>query len=288
MRRLLERSFAEAWSFEEDLPWRTRVDPLRPGTGLQSLLEDYAPVRRMTARRRAELAFAESVHHLSNLLAGERSGERLAAQVIAAGSSDVEILSVIAHDEARHYLALHRYLDEKAGRVERTDAALSEVIEALEERASPEAKLLVGQVILEWTAAALLATLVARVREPLLRAILRYNLRDESRHIAYGTLLRPELARSFAAARPRREMEDLAYEAVRASARALLAAPVWRRFGLSPKAARAHAVSVLQQAGVIDRYTLHVPLQLERCGFPAERMRARLSRDLAPSLRADA
>jgi hypothetical protein len=281
--RLVARSLSEAWSFDRDLPWETRVDPEAPAAGLETLLAGFAPVKAMAARDRRRLAFAETSYHLSNLLAGERSGERLAAQVLLLAQRDVEFLAIVASEEAKHYLALERWLREKAGRVQKPDAALTHVIAALESEGSAEVKLLVGQVVLEWTAAALLATLVARVREPLLKAILRLNLRDESRHIAYGALLQPVLSRAFGGGKATAALEDLAYEAIRASARALLATPVWRAFGLGP-GARRHAVDVLARLGVIERYQKHVPVQLARCGFPTDRIVRRLQRDLVPSL----
>jgi len=58
-----------------------------------------------------------------------------------------------------------------------TDDAVHRVCDAIEACASPEVKLLVGQVVFEWTAASLVATLLTKSREPLLAAVLRVNLK---------------------------------------------------------------------------------------------------------------
>ena len=281
---LIHRSLRDAWRFDE-LPWEITLDPERRDLHTAGLLDAGLPqVTRMTPAQRHELAFAEACYHLSNLLAGERSGERLAAQAMILGERDVELLAIIAQEEAKHYLALDRYLRRKAGRCYRPARVLVQVIDALEQSGSAEVKLLVGQVVLEWTAAALITSLVARVREPLLRSILRLNLRDEARHIAYGYLLRPLMAREFARSRPRRELEDLVYEAVRASAATLLAMPAWREFGLPLARARRVALERITSMGVLQRYRDLVPQQLQRYGFPVERLRRRLESDLEPAL----
>jgi hypothetical protein len=141
-------------------------------------------------------------------------------------------------------------------------------------------------VVLEWTAASLVSTLLTQSREPLLAAILRANLRDEARHLAFSQELREPLALVFAGRVPR-EMEDLVFESVRASASALLAEPVWSELGLPLRQMRKHALERLEKLGVLDRYRKLVPQQLERCGFPVERLQRRLGRDLLKGLVAD-
>ena len=84
------------------------------------------------------------------------------------------------------------------------------------------------------------------------------------------------------------EMEDLVFESVRASVAALLAEPVWGELGLPPRRMRQHALERLERLGVLHRYRSLVPDQLERCGFPAARLRRRLGRGLVRGLIGDA
>src|SRR5204863_8156401 len=126
----------------------------------------------------------------------------------------------------------HRYLAEKARVLYPPCRQLRRALDAVEACASPEIKVLLGQVVFEWNAASLLATLVTKAREPLLSAVLRTNLKDEARHLAYSQELREPLARVLSG-RIAPGMEDLVFESIRASVAAHLAEPVWEELGLT-------------------------------------------------------
>jgi hypothetical protein len=287
---LVENALRNAWAFD-DLPWHLDVDQGRQTFPEESLFaEDLKPFRAMTVAQRRAFVFRETCFHLSNLLAGERSGEHLVAQVLVLTARERpahrEFLALMAQEEAKHFLALQRYLSEKAGVLYPACRQLRSALESIEECASPEVKLLVGQVVFEWTAASLVATLLTKAREPLLAAVLRYNLKDEARHLAYSQELREPLAAALRG-RLHREAEDLVFESVRASVAALLAEPVWSELGLPAQKMRRHALERLERLGVLHRYRTLVPDQLERCGFPAAGLRRRLGRGLVKGLIAD-
>jgi len=82
-------------------------------------------------------------------------------------------------------------------------------------------------------------------------------------------------------------MEDIVFESIRASVAALLARPVWDELGLPARQMRRHALDRLERMGVLHRYRTVVPEQLERCGFPAARLRRRLGKGLVKGLIAD-
>lgn len=287
---LVETALRNAWVFDS-LPWHLDVDPERETFPQQSLFaEGLKPFRAMTPAQQRAFVFRETCFHLSNLLAGERSGEHLVAQVMVLTARERpahrEFLALMAQEEAKHFLALQRYLSEKAGVLYPPCRRLRAALEAIEDCSSPEVKLLIGQVVFEWTAASLVATLLTKAREPLLSAVLRYNLKDEARHLAYSQELREPLATALRG-RLHAEAEDLVFESVRASVAALLAEPVWAELGLPARQMRRHALDRLERAGVLHRYRTLVPEQLERCGFPAARLRRRLGRGLVKGLIAD-
>jgi len=288
---LVESALKNAWVFE-DLPWHLPVDPERETFPAESFFASgLAAFQKMSAPQRRSFVFRETCFHLSNLLAGEHSGEQLVAQVMVLTArerpADREFLAVMAQEEAKHFLALQRYLSEKAGVLYPPCRRLRSALRSIEECDSPAVKLLVGQVVFEWTAASLVSTLLTKAREPLLSAVLRANLRDEARHLAYGHELREPLTRVLGGAVPR-GIEDLVFESIRASVAALLAEPVWGELGLPAKRMRRHALDRLERLGVLHRYRTLVPEQLERCGFPAARLRRRLGQGLVKGLIADA
>ena len=287
---LIDSSLRHAWAFHE-LPWQVDVDPERDAFSGQSFFaEGLRSFRAMSLPQRRSFVFRETCFHLSNLLAGERSGETLVAQVLVLTARERaghrEFLAIMAQEEAKHFLALQRYLSEKAGVLYPPCGKLRSALAAVESCASPEVKLLIGQVVFEWTAASLVSTLLLRSREPLLTALLRVNLKDEARHLAYSQELREPLAAVLAGGVPR-EMEDLVFESVRASVAALLAEPVWGELGLEGRKMRTHALERLERLGVMRRYRELVPMQLERCGFPVDRLKRRLGRGLTKGLAAD-
>jgi hypothetical protein len=287
---LVETALRNAWAFD-DLPWHLDVDPERKAFPQESLFaEGLKPFRGMTAAQKRSFVFRETCFHLSNLLAGERSGEHLVAQVMVLTARERpthrEFLAVMAQEEAKHFLALQRYLSEKAGVLYPPCHQLRSALDAIEECGSPEVKLLVGQVVFEWTAASLVATLLIKARDPLLSAVLRFNLKDEARHLAYSQELREPLAAALRG-RLHGEAEDLVFESLRASVAALLAEPVWGELGLPMRQMRRHALERLERVGVLHKYRTLVPDQLERCGFPAGRLRRRLGRGLVKGLIAD-
>jgi len=287
---LVDSALKNAWSFDS-LPWKLEVDPERGAFPEESFFaRGLRAFEGMTARDKRTFVFRETCFHLSNLLAGERSGENLIAQVMVLTArerpADREFLAVMAQEEAKHFLALQRYLSEKAGVLYPPCRRLRSALQAIEDCASPEVKLLVGQVVFEWTAASLVATLLTKAREPLLTAVLRVNLKDEARHLAYSQELREPLSQALAG-KVFPEMEDLVFESIRASVAALLAEPVWSELELPKRRMRRHALDRLETLGVLHRYRSLVPDQLDRCGFPTERLRRRLGTGLVKGLIAD-
>ena len=116
---LVDSALRHAWAFDE-LPWHLEVDPERDRFPQESFFaEGLRSFGAMSAAQRRSFVFRETCFHLSNLLAGERSGEQLVAQVMVLTARERpthrEFLAVMAQEEAKHYLALHRYLSEKAG-----------------------------------------------------------------------------------------------------------------------------------------------------------------------------
>jgi len=288
---LVDSALRNAWAFD-DLPWHLEVDPERKIFPWESFFASgLKQFRAMTAPQRRSFVFRETCFHLSNLLVGERSGEHLVAQVLVLSAKERpahrEILALMAQEEAKHYLALQRYLSEKARVLYPPSPRLQSALNAVEACASPEIKVLLGQVVFEWNAASLLATLVTKAREPLLAAVLRVNLRDEARHLAYSQELREPLTKVLSN-RIAPEMDDLVFESVRASVAAHLAEPVWEELGLTARQMRRHALGRLERLGILHRYRTLVPDQLERCGFPTRRLRRRLGQGLAKGLLSDA
>ena len=145
---LIDSALRNAWSFNE-LPWHLEVDAGRDRFPEESFFAGgLRAFRAMSPAQRRAFVFRETCFHLSNLMAGERSGEHLVAQVLVLTARErpahCEFLALMVQEEAKHYLALQRYLSEKAGVLYPPTARLRRALDAVEACASPEMKLLVG------------------------------------------------------------------------------------------------------------------------------------------------
>lgn len=235
----------------------------------------------MTAQQQQQVAFREACFHLSNLLGGERCGERLGAEVIALTTEhrtvDREFLAQLVSDEVRHATALERYLRDKVDLLYEPDPLLVRAFDAVAEAPWPEIKLLAGQAVFEWTAASLISTLFVRANEPLVKKILQLNLRDEARHLEYSRLVSEPLRRLVGARSTTDQTDDVLFLAIAGSLGALFATPVWEEAGIPTQDARAQVFSKLEASGVITRYQTLLLRQIARCGYPIEGLEKKLA-----------
>jgi hypothetical protein len=91
-------------------------------------------------------------------------------------------------DEARHVEVFSRYLREKLEWEWPINASLRELLDATITDSRWDFKYLGMQVIIEGLAMAAFGTLHRLAQEPLLKELLYYVMRDESRHVAFGVL----------------------------------------------------------------------------------------------------
>lgn len=287
--QLVRRAYAEAWDPEVDLAWDRRVEwDATSVPDRVSLLAATPACRRMAPRAREALKRREMASHLSALAYGEARAVPLAAQTaLLLGPLPAEaagFLGTLIADEAKHHATLSRYLSQKLRARYPPPALLERVLGALEAERDAGLNLLVGQVILEGSAASLLATLVTGVREPLLHDLLRRILRDEARHMRF--------VREVARPGPRhlvpgwrRRAEAILFDACAAAAACLLAPAVWQEAGLDGPACRAAAVDELRRRGLVRFFARVAVGQVRRHGFPADRLERRLEDRLVARLR---
>jgi hypothetical protein len=91
-------------------------------------------------------------------------------------------------DEARHVEVFSRYLREKLEWEWPINKQLKELLDATIQDSRWDFKYLGMQVLIEGLAMAAFGNLFQIAQEPLLRELLKYVMRDESRHVAFGVL----------------------------------------------------------------------------------------------------
>ena len=283
VQRLIDQALKETWDPYRDLPWTTPVSREQLTEKNRSLLEELPEFKAMTKAQQEDFKFKEGIYHICNLLAGEHKGVSIAGQILLGCPQETPdwpyFVSTILGDERNHVIALHTYLDQKAGLCYAPHPRIAGVLDALLKDGPYEIKLFIGQVVLEWTATSLLTSMVSKRPEPLFKGILHKIIRDEGRHLAFNRIVFSQLdEHRFDLLR--RTTEDLLFESIVACVSSLCAIPVWKEFGFSLESCRKFALKEMEDRGVIRFYRDILPKELKRCNFYSDRLTELLNKEL--------
>jgi hypothetical protein len=191
LRDLYEKAKRDQWNGTTQLPWNTDVDPERdilpPGI---NPLAGYPPYERLGERERRRLHHAQVALQLSQFLHGEQGALIVASQLVGAVPwIDAKYYAgTQTMDEARHVEVFSRYLTEKLEWQWPINDSLKELLDATITDHRWDFKYLGMQIIIEGLAMAAFGNLFQITREPLLRELIRYVMKDEARHVAFGVV----------------------------------------------------------------------------------------------------
>jgi hypothetical protein len=271
-----------------DLPWAEGQ-----GAGALQIADGVCLVARLPAFRkmspveRDAIKCSELAAHLSTLAFGEERAVDLAGDTVSLcpveDANARWFLGTLLADEAKHFVALRRYLARTFGEPVVPHGPLARVFQQLRDEKDYALNLLVGQIVLEGAAASLLASLLISTREPLLRELLKRISRDEARHMKFAHLAVIH-AEALSAPR-RRRMEEVLFEAAHAALASLLAERTWSEVGVPRAEARAATVDALRERGVLTYYSRVIARQIARRGFPVEALARSLETRLEQRLR---
>jgi hypothetical protein len=191
LRDLYEKAKREQWNSTTELAWTIDVDPELEIVPPQfDPLSEFAPARKLDARERTRLGRAQIANQLSQFLHGEQGALIVASQLVGgvpwidgkyyAGSQTM--------DEARHVEVFARYVNEKLEWEWPISESLKELLDATITDSRWDFKFLGMQIIIEGLAMAAFGSLWKSTNEPLLKQLLHYVMKDESRHVAFGML----------------------------------------------------------------------------------------------------
>jgi hypothetical protein len=191
LHELYEKAKRDQWNGTTQLAWDTDIDPeaeLIPT--VFNPLADFAPFKKLDAKEHARFRHAQISNQLSQFLHGEQGALIVASQLVAAcpwmdakyyaGSQTM--------DEARHVEVFSRYVHEKLEWEWPINPALKELLDATIQDSRWDFKFLGMQVIIEGLAMAAFGSLYQVANEPLVKDLLHYVMKDESRHVAFGVL----------------------------------------------------------------------------------------------------
>jgi hypothetical protein len=191
LRDLYEKAKRDQWNATTLLAWDTEVDP-ESEIVPQAInpLADYAPYRKLDERERARMRHAQISLQLSQFLHGEQGALIVASQLVG-GVPWIDAkyyAGTQTMDEARHVEVFSRYLHEKLEWEWPINDSLKELLDATIQDSRWDFKYLGMQIIIEGLAMAAFGNLFQVTREPLLKELIRYVMKDESRHVAFGVV----------------------------------------------------------------------------------------------------
>jgi hypothetical protein len=191
LRDLYEKAKREQWNSTTQLPWDTQVDPeseIIPQ--FANPLADYPPFQKLDANEQKKLRHAQVSLQLSQFLHGEQGALIVASQLVGGVPwMDAKFYAgTQTMDEARHVEVFGRYLHDKLEWEWPINENLKELLDATLMDSRWDFKYLGMQIMIEGLAMAAFGSLFAVCQEPLLKELLKYVMKDESRHVAFGVL----------------------------------------------------------------------------------------------------
>ena len=290
LRRLYVKAAEAQWVSERDLDWNRPIDLVKFATtplGAGVPIEKTSCWRSLAAETTAELTKRTAAFRLSQFLHGEQGALMVAAQLVnAVPHTDAKFYAATqTMDEARHVEVFARYI-EKLDHIHPIAPSLKRILDATLETGDWMKKLVGMQIVVEGLALYAFREMRNLTEEPLLKDLLTYVARDESRHHAYGVQYIERCVPCLDDA-ARTELEDFALECARSlidrNAQGFFTTllQIWTEVGVDP----VEMIGSLQrEAGDITRDLPKGrrlgPVQgfviptLRRCGLLSERVAA--------------
>jgi hypothetical protein len=191
LRDLYEKAKRDQWNSTTQLKWDTQVDPegeiipaaINPMAG-------FAPYEKLDAKETRRFRHAQVALQLSQFLHGEQGALIVASQLVG-GVPWIEAkyyAGTQTMDEARHVEVFSRYLREKLEWEWPINDSLKELLDATIQDSRWDFKYLGMQIMIEGLAMGAFGNLFVITQEPLLKDLLKYVMKDESRHVAFGVV----------------------------------------------------------------------------------------------------
>jgi para-aminobenzoate N-oxygenase AurF len=289
LRRLYVKAAEAQWISERDIDWQRPIDHQKFATtplGGPFPIERTSYWRALPEEKVWELTRRTAAFRLSQFLHGEQAALMVAAQLVnAVPHTDAKFYAATqTMDEARHVEVFARYI-KKLDTIRPITPPLRRILDATLQTDDWMKKLVGMQIVVEGLALYSFREMRNMTEEPLLKDLLTYISRDESRHHAYGVQYIDRCVPCLNDAQ-RRELEDFALEAARTlidnrRQEGLLASvmEIWNEVGIDSVALinclQAEREEVLGDAikgrrlGPVQGFVLPT---LRRCGLLSERV----------------
>jgi hypothetical protein len=218
LRRLYVKAAEMQWVAERDIDWDRPIDRQKFAStplGAAIPIEQCSYWKSLSEEVVWELTRRTASFRLSNFLHGEQGALMVAAQLVnAVPHTDAKFYAATqTMDEARHVEVFAKYI-EKLDEVRPIAPALKNILDGTLQTDDWMKKLVGMQIVVEGLALYSFRDMRNLTEEPLLKDLLTYVARDESRHHAYGVQYIERCVPLLSDAE-RIELEDFALECAR-------------------------------------------------------------------------
>ena len=289
LRRLYVKATEAQWIAEREIDWDRAIDHQKFATtplGAALPIEQTSYWKSLNEETVWEMTRRTAAFRLSNFLHGEQGALMVAAQLVnAVPHTDAKFYAATqTMDEARHVDVFAKYI-KKLDEVRPIAPALKRILDATLQTDNWMKKLVGMQIVVEGLALYSFREMRNLTAEPLLKDLLTYVARDESRHHAYGVQYIERCVPCLSAAQ-REELEDFALDCARSlidqrNQQTFLTAvmQIWAEIGIDPVALLNCIREDREQLTVNARKNRRLgPVQgfviptLRRCGLLSERV----------------
>ena len=288
LRNLYVKAAEGQWIGAKHLDWSRPIDLVKfsttpLGTGVP--IEKTSYWRSLSEETTTELVRRTAAFRLSQFLHGEQGALMVAAQLVnAVPHTDAKFYAATqTMDEARHVEVFARYIA-KLDQIRPIAPSLKGILDQTLQTGDWMKKLVGMQIVVEGLALYAFREMRNLTQEPLLKDLLTYVARDESRHHAYGVQYIERCVPCLGATE-RAELEDFALECARSlidrNAQGLFTTllEIWLEVGVDPAALFASLHAEREELmGDLPRGRRLGPVQgfviptLRRCGLLSERV----------------
>jgi len=233
LRELYEKAKRDQWESGETLKWETQVDPEAPNSPDEMhALFGTEIWRKLSPADIRKLRRHSSSWSLSQFMHGEQGALLTASQLVSAvPSTDAKFYaSTQVMDEARHVEVFSKYLNEKYEMQYPISPHLKKLLDSILTEPRWDFKYVGMQILVEGLALAAFQMTYNFTREPLIKDLTHYVMKDESRHVAFGVLSLKGYYDDMKASELR-DREDWIYEAVILMRDRFLMQEVWEALG---------------------------------------------------------
>jgi hypothetical protein len=253
--RLYEKGKVSQWNATTDIDWTPEVNFGEPDPDTtdeqRAMLDQFmgfgspdSPFANFDENERTRLGWEFQTWMVSQFMHGEQ-GALVATARLVETVPDVESKFYAANqvaDEARHVEAYAKYLNEKLCQDYPISTPLESLLIDIMTEKRWDITYLGMQIMVEGLALAAFGLGNVLFRDPIIKQITDYVMRDEARHVAFGVLALQEVYPQMSSAEMA-DREEFLLEATDLMYQRFLLEQVWERVGIDVEAGKAYAAN---------------------------------------------